>query len=584
MRWIFNIVIKQGLIKRITLGFFFLVLAKLVVVFTPVVFAYLLDEVSDFDNQNKKTLYYLSLLVSAYGSMYFFNRLFDELRALISLKVTQAVRSHLEQKCLESIGKRAHHDNSSTASYSAIISRTSWNIQTIFDVGLYSIVPTLIEFLLMSVIIWFSVGYVFSLLLLGVTTIYIIYTISQINKQNRYYQGRLKADNEIIGFIDDSITNMDVVNSYSRLNKELSLLHLTQKNYALKWWQQQLHLSKTRIIQALILSVGIIAALLLAVHKIGLDGFTTGDFVLVSLYMVQSSYPLDSVSLLYTALLQAMIQIRDVKEEFNFNDDDLSTLIKTTDNQPTTSIAFKSMRLNNISLSIGEQQNQILAPINLDLKSGESVAFVGKSGSGKSTAASIIAGLNTPTEGQILLDEKHTDATALNLISNIVLQESKLFERSILENIAYDLNHYESNQINRLIEIAHLGDVVKELPDGIDHKIGSGMRRFSGGEIQRLSIARALANPKPIMIFDEATRQLDAITENAIFDKIQNELNGFLFIVISHRLDNLVNFDRIVFFSKGSIIAQGTHNELMDSCTEYRELYNANIMDRNDAK
>lgn len=584
MRWIINIVIKQGLLKRISLGFFFLILAKLVVVFTPVVFAYLLDEVTAFDNQSEKALLYLSFLVAGYGSMYFFNRLFDELRALISLKVTQAVRSHLEQKCLESIGKRAHHDNSSTASYSAIISRTSWNIQTIFDVGLYSILPTLIEFLLMSVIIWLSVGYEFSLLLLGVTTIYIFYTISQINKQNRYYQGRLKADNEIIGFIDDSITNMEVVNSYSRLDKELSLLSVTQKNYAHKWWQQQRHLSKTRIIQALILSVGIIVALLLAVNKIGLAGFTTGDFVLVSLYMVQSSYPLDSVSLLYTALLQAMIQIKDVKEQFNFDDNELSNPIIVDNISTKTPNTFSKLTLNNISLTIGEQQNQILDTINFDLKIGESVAFVGKSGSGKSTAASMIAGLSSPTEGHIMLDDTITDATTLNLMSNIVLQESKLFERSLLENIAYDLNQYETNQINRLIEIAHLGDVVKELPEGIDHKIGSGMRRFSGGEIQRLSIARALANPKPIMIFDEATRQLDAITENAIFEKIQKEMHGFLFIVISHRLDNLVNFDKIIFFSKGRIIANGTHNELINNCTEYRELYNANIMARNDAK
>lgn len=583
MYWILKLIRSTGNQWRLAGAFLTLLLSKLLFVLSPVVFGHLVDRVTNEDVSLESVFVSLLALVIGYSLMDFFNVLFDEVRTLLALPITQSIRAQLEKKCLQAInrtGKIKTGDNSGKA---GLISRAAWNVETIFNVGVFGIFPSFLEFLMAVVILWVSVGWPFALILLIVTFGYSAYTGRIVNKQNQLYQGRLKADNLIIQFLEDSLRNQEVVQAYSKSDKELRLLDSIQQQYKHKWRAQQRHLSITKLIQSLILSVGMLSVLVLSLYRMKNGDFSVGQFVIVALYMLQASAPLNSVSLLYTAFMQATIQIREVKMAFNLSDIDLSNIVDISVRENPEFPSFRDIQLKEISLKSDTDASRfILNDIDLTFKAGDNVAFVGKSGSGKSTLASIIAGLSEQTGGEVFVNDKPAEADFLNDLSNIVSQEPFLFQRSIRANITYDFEALKEEELKRLIQMCQLDELIEKLPNGLDYVIGSSGGRLSGGEKQRVSIARAFAHPKPVMIFDEATRQLDALTEHKVFDNILHELHNFLFIVISHRLDNLRKFDQIVFFEQGKILAKGTHDELYRGCKPYKELYDAGLAQQED--
>ena len=245
----------------------------------------------------------------------------------------------------------------------------------------------------------------------------------------------------------------------------------------------------------------------------------------------------------------------------------------------------RNIKFKNVEFKYDISSNiKILEEINIDIKKGETVAIVGESGAGKSTFSELIPRLYDVSKGEIILDginiKKYSLKSLRNLIA-VVTQNSILFNETIKSNISYGNNNVSELQIIEAIKSANLDDLINKLPMGINTEIGEDGVKLSGGEKQRLSIARAIVKDPEILILDEATASLDSDSEKKVHKAINNLVKDRIVIVIAHRLSTIINADKILVFSKGKIIEQGKHTELLRNSKKYKKLYELQMGTRN---
>ena len=576
LRKLFSYLMKYKL--RMGLALLALVLAKVASVAIPVVLKEIVDYLTSLKIENSTVkdfngvLAIPVVLIIGYGLMRFASTAFSELRELIFARVTQSsvrdisvqVFTHLHDLSLR------FHLEKKTGSLTRDVERGTRGVSTMVNFTLYSIFPTLIEFIL--VIGWLTINYdfIFSLITIIALVFYISYTILVTNWRTHLRKKMNELDSIANSGAIDSLMNYETVKFF---NNEFYELNRYDKNL-FKWQEaaikSQSSLALLNIGQALIIAIAVTLIVWKAIEGVLQNQLTLGDLVLINAFMLQLYIPLNFLGVLYREIKQS---ITDMEKLFSLLDKKREII--DSPNAKSLEISKGQLIFDSVNFSY-DGRRKILDNLNFEVMAGKTTAIVGKSGAGKSTLTKLIYRFYDVNDGSIKIDGQNIiDITQTSLRSEIgiVPQDVVLFNDSLKSNIKYGDISATNEEILEAIKASHLESLVKALPDGIETVVGERGLKLSGGEKQRVAIARVLLKKPAILIFDEATSALDSVSEKVIKSEIREISKNRTTLIIAHRLSTIVDADMIYVFDKGQIVDRGRHEDLIRRNGHYLELW-----------
>lgn len=543
---------------RVLIALMLLLLAKLANVSVPLILKEIVDTL---DPSNAMITLPLFLLV-AYGALRFCSTLFGELRDAIFAKVTQrairrvAIRvfSHLHSLSLR------FHLTRQTGGVSRDIERGSRGISFLLNFMLFNILPTLLEIgLVMAILIskydiWFFIITFITLLSYIALTVFV--TEWRMIFRRTMNDMDSKANTRAI----DSLLNYETVKYFNNEAWEARRYdeHLQQWEKAAV--RNQTSLATLNTGQSAIIATGVTLLMMLAASKVVSGEMTLGDLVLVNAFLLQLYMPLHFLGFVYREIKHSLA---DMEKMFNLLAENQE--IQDQPNATELKVSHASITFANVDFSY-EPNRQILFDVNFNIPSGNTLAVVGHSGSGKSTLARLLFRFYDVTQGSILInghDIKHITQKSLRSMIGIVPQDTVLFNESIYYNIAYGRPDASEAEILTAAKAAHIHDFVQSLPDQYETQVGERGLKLSGGEKQRIAIARAILKNPLILIFDEATSALDSRTEKNIQNELKQLSKNRTTLIIAHRLSTIIDADQILVMDKGRIVEQGNHQQLL---------------------
>ncbi|SDY30034.1 ABC transporter ATP-binding protein/permease [Nitrosomonas sp. Nm33] len=543
---------------RVIAALILLLLAKLANVSVPLV----LKEIIDALDQPKALVVLPAFLLIAYGILRFCSTVFGELRDAVFAKVTQrAIRRVAIQVFghLHSLSLRFHLARQ-TGGVSRDIERGSRGISFLLNFMLFNILPTLLEIGLVMLIlinqydIWFFI--ITLITLLAYIALTLIITEWRMIFRRTMNDMDSKANTRAI----DSLLNYETVKYFGNEAWETRRYdeHLQQWEKAAV--RNQTSLAALNTGQSAIIAIGITLLILLAADKVVMGEMSLGDLVLVNTFLLQLYMPLHFLGFVYREIKHSLA---DMEKMFNLLDEhqeiaDQSEAIKLLTD--SASITFEHV---NFSY---ETNRQILFDVNFTIPAGNIVAAVGHSGSGKSTLARLLFRFYDVTDGKIRINDhdiREVTQESLRALIGIVPQDTVLFNDSIYYNIAYGRPDATHEEILAAAKSAHIHDFIESLPDKYETQVGERGLKLSGGEKQRIAIARAILKKPAILIFDEATSALDSKTEKNIQKALKQLAKNRTTLVIAHRLSTIIDADQILVMDKGHIVERGTHQQLL---------------------
>ena len=555
---------ETGIKLRVVAAMVALVIAKLFNVFTPILFSRAVDQLSAARAMvaENAVVAIPMLLILSYGVARILNLAFNELRDALFARVGQRamrrfgiqVFEHLHQLSLR------FHLERRTGGLSRAIDRGTRAVETLLRFSLFSIIPTILELLLVAGILWgfFDAGFA----ALTVITVggYIYFTIRisewRLQFRRRMNDSEQQANTRAI----DSLLNFETVKYFGNERHEITRYDASLAGYEEAAVRSQLSLSALNIGQAAIIAVGITIALYMSAKGIASGEMSVGDFVLVHTYLLQLYQPLGFFGFVYRELRQSVI---DLERMFDL----LGQKAEVVDKPDGVGIAHGPAALRFDAVSFGyDPRRPILKGISFDVPAGAKVALVGPSGAGKSTIARLLYRFYDVTGGAIMVngtDLRDIRQTDLRRAIGIVPQDTVLFNETIHYNLDYGSPGADMAAVEAAARVAQIDGFIAALPDGYETMVGERGLKLSGGEKQRVAIARSVLKDPSIMIFDEATSALDTATERAIQTNLNAVSKGRTTLVIAHRLSTVVDADQILVLVNGRIEERGTHTELL---------------------
>lgn len=568
---------------RIVIAAACLILAKVANVLVPVLLKEIVDHLTSADGITiELALTVPVFLVIAYGALRIMGTIFNELRNALFARVSQrAARSialtvfeHLQQLSL------AFHLERQTGGVSRDLERGTRAITSLLSFIVFSIVPTLVELLVVTIFLVIAFGLVYAAVTLATIGLYFLFTwkITKWRTQFRVQMNELssKANTNAI----DALLNYETVKYFGNEQFESQ-----RYDHSLTQWEDasvksQTTLAGLNIGQGAIIATGITLLMYMAVRDVTLQKLTLGDFVMLNAFLIQLSVPL---GFLGTIVREINHSLTDTDRMFALLDKgndivDSADAIALTDNQP--GVSFE-----NVSFSY-RSDRPIIKNINFEIPPGKIVAVVGPSGSGKSTLARLLFRFYEVNDGRICIggtDIRDLKIASLRQKIGVVPQDTVLFNDTIGYNIHYGNTHADETAVREAARLAYLDSFIESLPDGYETTVGERGLKVSGGEKQRIAIARTILKDPPILILDEATSALDSTSERAIqaaLDAVAQSRTG---LVISHRLSTVVNADEIIVLVEGEIEERGRHDELLALEGHYHNLWQLQQRDSDDS-
>ena len=521
--------------------------------------------------------------VVAYAGARFAGVLFDNLRNWIFERVGQEAARRLSENTFRHIHRLSlrFHLERRTGALTKIVERGTKSIDMMLYFLLFNIAPTIIE--LTAVCIIFGVKFGSGLVgaTLAMVVIYIAFTRFVTDWRTRLRREMNEIDNQAIARAVDSLLNYETVKYFNAEEREAKRYGAAMRAYANSAVRNESSLAWLNIGQSLITNLMMAGAMAYTVWGWSTGRFTTGDVVLVNTLLAQLFRPLDMLGWVYRNIRQGLI---DMEQMFGIIDTQ-AEVVDASD-APALRVTAGHVRFENVAFGY-DPERPILKGIDLDVRPGTTVAVVGPSGAGKSTLSRLLFRFYEPTSGRILIDGQDiTQATQASLRQaiGIVPQDSVLFNDTIGYNIAYGRDGATPAEIEEAARGAAIHDFILSLPDGYDAKVGERGLKLSGGEKQRVAIARTLLKDPPILILDEATSALDSRTEAAIQETLRNIERGRTSIVIAHRLSTVVDADEIVVLDQGRIVERGSHRQLLVKRGLYTEMWLRQQSEREEAQ
>jgi ATP-binding cassette subfamily B protein len=563
---------------RITASIVFLILAKFAVVGVPLMLKRIVDELS----RPEHVLTLPVALLAGYAVLRFASTLFNELRDLAFSRVTQYTVATYAQNTfahLHELGSRFHAQRR-IGGLLPDIDRGTNGIAFLLGVGLFTLVPTLLEIVMVVSIMTSRYSYWYTGIL-GVTfLIYCGFTVVFTSRRTIFQRRVNRLDSSAKSLLADSLINYDAVKYFANEKLEAERFRGVMSHWTEAAVENQKALFSLHVGQSAIIAMGVASVMLLAGQGVMTQQMSVGDLVLINAYVIQVCLPLNSLGFVYREARDALVNAEKLFQLLREKPE-----IDEPPGLPALQVAQGEVIFDNVSFSY-EPGRPILHNVSFRIPPGGTVAVVGGSGSGKSTLARLLLRFYDVAGGEIRIDGQ--DIRSVNMRSlreaiGVVPQEALLFNDTIAYNIGYGRNGASQAEIEASARAAHIHELIASLPQQYETPVGERGVKMSGGEKQRIAIARAILKNPPLLIFDEATSALDSQSERAIQSELDQLSKNRTALVIAHRLSTVVGATEILVLERGRIIERGTHAALLQKGGAYALLWQMQLSSEEDA-
>lgn len=548
-----------GLKARVVLAVLSLIIAKAAVVYVPILYKQAIDALGQ---GTPGALVVPVGLILAYGAARVLSLLFSELRDAIFARVAQhAIRAVGLQifRHLHGLGLRFHLERQ-TGGLPRAIERGTKGIQTLLTFLLFNVLPTFFEIGLVCVVLWKMFDGWLALATGLTVTLYLAYTLIVTEWRAKFRRQMNETDSQANTKAVESLLNYETVKYFGNEEHEARRYDSSLRSYERAAVRSQVSLSILNIGQALIISAGLTVVMWMAAQGIAQGRYTLGDFVLVNTYLLQLYDPLSFFGFIYREIKQALI---DMERMFELLGQDREVADKP--DAPALRLQGGAIEFRDVVFGYDDRR-PILKGVSFEVPAGKTVAVVGSSGAGKSTLARLLFRFYDVKQGAILIDGqdiRDVRQDSLRAAIGVVPQDTVLFNDSIQYNIAYGRPEAREAEIQDAARLAHIHQLIMSMPEGYRTIVGERGLKLSGGEKQRVAIARTILKNPCIFLFDEATSALDSHTEREIQDNLREVSQGRSTLIIAHRLSTIADADEIIVLAEGRVVERGRHAELL---------------------
>lgn len=567
---------------RVFLAMLLLALAKASSVVMPLVLKHIVDALTVTSTQLQLVVVPLALLLG-YGALRFGTTIFAELRDLVFSRVAERGMRRIGL----TVFKHVHdldlnfHLERKTGGLSRDIDRGTNGISFLLRFMLFNIIPTILELIMISFILFVNVGGKYVIVTLFAVIAYITFSVVVTDWRLRFIRDMNEQDNKSNTRAIDSLLNYETVKYFGNERYETELY-----DQQLEVWENSRLKSRSSLFalntgQAIIIAGAITTMMVMAAYDVQAGRMTIGSFTMVNLFMFQLFLPLNFLGFVYREIKTSLANIEKM-----FGLLDIKKSVADIPNAEDLVTKGGQITFNEVSFSYKEDR-QILDKVSFSVPVGKKLAIVGPSGSGKSTIARLLFRFYDVDSGSVEIDQQNiADLTQASVRAaiGVVPQDTVLFNDSIAYNIGYGNTDATQDEIESVAETAQLTDFINRIPEGYDTVVGERGLKLSGGEKQRLAIARTLLKNPTIMIFDEATSSLDSNTEKAILGALNAAAKNHTTIAIAHRLSTVVDADNIIVLDNGVVVEQGSHDELLATQGIYATMWQNQLEDQQQAQ
>ena len=556
---------------RVVLALLALVATKFVAILSPILQAWAVDDLAG-SGLPEFALGAIGLTI-AYGMARIATNGFQQIRDALFAKVAQRALRRLALETFQHMHQLSmrYHITRKTGGLSRIIERGVKGVEFLLRYLVFSTGPLVLELILIgAAIFWKLQDWRYIGIILVTISVYVWFTFAITEWRVKLRRKMNEQDTDANQKAIDSLLNFETVKYFGAADREAARYDEAMAGYEAAALKTSYTLTFLNFGQAVLITTGLVVVMLLAAIGVQADELTVGDFVLVNAYMIQITMPLNFLGTVYREIRQALV---DMRQMFDLLDEppEVQDSLKASQLQ----IAQGGVKFEAVSFSY-DQERPILKDFSVDIPAGQTIAIVGPSGSGKSTIGRLLFRFYDVTGGTVFIDGQDVrDVTqnSLHQFIGVVPQDTVLFNDTIYYNIAYGREHATCDEVIKAAKDSQIHDFIMSLPDTYQTHVGERGLKLSGGEKQRVGIARTLLKDPPILLLDEATSALDSETEHEIQEALERAGQGRTVITIAHRLSTVQKADRILVLEKGTVVETGTHNELLKQNGRYLDLW-----------
>ena len=560
---------------RVVIAFLSLIFAKIFTVLIPISLIWVVDS---FDLKTEKTSEFSLFILGSLGLIVVYN-----LFRILSVGFTQlrdAVFALVGQNALRQIAVKAFshihslslsfHLTRKTGAISRIVERGIIGTEFLLRFLFFNIVPLIFEFVLVIVILIFKFD-IFYTAIISLCLILYSYFTFKITEWRVLIRKRMNEfDSDSNQKAIDGLLNYETVKYFNAEKYEMDRYNKSRKEYQKAAVKTSITLAFLNLGQTIIITFGLMVIMILSMREVYNGNLTIGSFVGLNAIIIQLSMPLNFLGTVYREIRQALVDLESMFEIFRQKVD-----VKDKKNAKPLKVSKSNIEFRDVCFSYNTDR-VILQKFSLKVFRGNQIAIVGKTGSGKSTIGRLLFRFYDPQKGSIFIDEQDIKNVTINSIHQnvgVVPQDTVLFNDTILYNIKYGNQNADFTEIQSAAKSACIQDFINKLPNGYETIVGERGLKLSGGEKQRIGIARTILKEAPIILLDESTSSLDYTTEKKILANLKKDKKNSTMIIISHRLSAITDVDKIIVLDEGKIVEQGKHMELMNNKSEYFRLW-----------
>ena len=560
--------------RRVVMALLFLLAAKLVSIVTPYLYKLTVDTLSAEGGKDPVWMMTLGAvgLTVAYGMARLGAVLFGELRDAVFVRVGQRALRKLALETFTHIHRLSlrYHITRKTGGLSRIIERGVKGVDFLLRFMLFSIGPLILELSMVSIIFAVVFGWQYAVVVMATIALYVTFTLKVTEWRVKIRQQMNNQDTDANQKAIDSLLNYETVKYFAAEDREARRYDAAMQGYEVAAVKTGQSLALLNAGQSFLITSGLVIVMVMAARGVQAGTLTVGDFVMVNAYMIQITMPLNFLGTVYREIRQALV---DMGEMFGL----LGQPAEVVDQPDARALAVSGGEIvfDDVRFAY-EPSREILKGVSFRVAPGERLALVGHSGSGKSTVARLMFRFYDVTGGAIRIDGQDLRAVtqgSIHAAIGVVPQDTVLFNDTIRYNIAYGRDGATEAEIVAAAKAARIHDFITSLPEGYETKVGERGLKLSGGEKQRVGIARTLLKNPPILILDEATSALDTQTEKSIQESLNEMGQGRSVIMIAHRLSTIADADQILVMEEGRVIERGRHEELVARGGRYAAMW-----------
>jgi len=562
---------------RVFIALSCLILSKVAIVGMPLVLKEIVDgldgrQLLAMDNMESASLSLPLMLLLAYGALRLMASLFNELRDAIFSRVRYHAMRGISRRVLNHLYtlSLSYHLDRKTGGITRDLERGTNSLSSILNYLVFNIFPTAAEFIFVAIILLGKYEPHFAIITFTTVALYIGFTLLVTNWRMHYRHEMNRLESTANSYAVDGMLNYETVKYFTNEDYELKQYDDTLERWEGAAVKSQASMSLLNFGQGTVIAIGVTLMMIYAAQGVVDGNMTLGDLVLVNTMMLQLFIPLNFLGIIYRALkysladMDMMLKLLDTERE-----------VKDIEEAKPLTVSDAVIRFDNVSFDYNEDR-KILDNVSFEIPHGHKVAVVGPSGAGKSTLARLLFRFYDVNSGGIFIDGQNINSVMQNSLRDnigIVPQDTVLFNDTIEHNIRYARLDASDEQIQQAAKHANIHDFITSLPDGYQTVVGERGLKLSGGEKQRIAIARVILKNPRILVFDEATSSLDSRSEQLILESLKEIAEKHTTLVIAHRLSTIIDADDIVVLDKGKIVEQGSHHELLKKDGLYAQMW-----------